>query len=652
MRFFIIGALAFGTGCASQHATQRYAQVANKSANGPAAPQTPGAAPERAAVPSGDCELRLYIEQRPSDGYYGIDDKHLGVSVVERAGAWEDNRKKFVDGVCVKKKDAALELPAGLLVASPDDDEGALGRFCLPAPEAIEAEKDGADKGDDGSGKMGNCDGKSSGPCVGVSTCQWNGRFHSSRPFTFTLVAAKDAKVGDFVELVRIYRNGDLMAAWNRTSDQKNPGEVALGGNALRSGFWAATLPPHLAALDFRVVPRGTEIGDAVDLTVRNDHDLFRRRVTQALLDGALPEGSPARESLDCLKDAVVRAHEEIKKTIRGEGGLPQLKTTCEMSLGLVHGTPLSDKYADVKNHTRDKLIELKNDAEAELEKAQKTLESKLPEAAKKALKEGADKLLAAAKAEVREKVKAELAKEPKTELVDFLERERKALGLNPEINDLNTLYVTFGLLKKDVDSQVTFGLRAVDEARALALELYDEARRVGTDTERQAQLFNAVAESLRSQGDVFEARRDNPVLLVGEQAMPMEYSDHWQGFMLAPWNGVPIRPKQAEADISAAIAIPLIDFFGVRLQWGKSRFAEARAAIGGGYTATTRVNADGTETTKSAFLPNVSLGFGTFKLGLGVVTVKTGPKFNDQIRIIIGADLMKLLTGSNVEVL
>ena len=33
-----------------------------------------------------------------------------------------------------------------------------------------------------------------------VNACAWNGRFHSARPFTVTLVTAPDAKVADFVE--------------------------------------------------------------------------------------------------------------------------------------------------------------------------------------------------------------------------------------------------------------------------------------------------------------------------------------------------------------------------------------------------------------------------------------------------------------------
>ena len=35
------------------------------------------------------------------------------------------------------------------------------------------------------------------------------------------------------------------------------------------------------------------------------------------------------------------------------------------------------------------------------------------------------------------------------------------------------------------------------------------------------------------------------------------------------------------------------------------------------------RVNEDGSKVAKAAFLPNVSLGLGTFKIGVGVVTAR-----------------------------
>mgnify|MGYP001579254369 CR=1 FL=1 len=36
---------------------------------------------------------------------------------------------------------------------------------------------------------------------------------------------------------MRVYRNGDLMAAWNHASDQPTPSTITIDGNPLRTGF-------------------------------------------------------------------------------------------------------------------------------------------------------------------------------------------------------------------------------------------------------------------------------------------------------------------------------------------------------------------------------------------------------------------------------
>lgn len=627
-RVVAIAILACASAAADPKA--RFIETREKLADGPAL-ELPGGLRVMARAdsqPKAACDLRLYAEQAPGEGVYGVDTGHLGVALVE------SRDKGYVDGVCIKRAGEALELPAAMLVASAD--AGAVTRFC----------KDTAKPGRIASAKAGDS--------TPVSVCTWDGTFHSSRPFTFVLVSTAGKAVADFVEFARVYRNGDLMAAWNRSSDQPDLQRISLGGDSLRSGFWAATLPPHRAAMDLRIIPRGTPGPDAVDLLVRDDRDRFRRRIKQALqagFDEALPKDSPARVSLDCLKNAVVHAKDQVLMTVRGQSGVPQLDPNCVMPLGLSAGTPLSDWYTQTKDLTRDRLVELKNDAEEEIEKARGALERTLPAAAKKALDEGAKRLLDHANDNVQAAVARALASQPGSSLVQFLERERVTLGLAPtDVVDLQALYESFGKLVVDVDRQVAFALRSVDEARALALELFEEARGIATNSERQASIFNAVAENLRDQGSVFEARRDNPALLLGEQRITMEYSDPWQTFFLSPWNGVPIRLSDAEADLNAAVAIPLVDFFGVRLQWGKSRFAEARLALGGGFTSTKRIREDGSSVDKAAFLPNLSFGLGTARIAVGLVTVDAGSKFHDQLRFIVGADLLKLATGSNVE--
>jgi hypothetical protein len=662
-RWCLLPIALFQMACATQVSELRFHQTWAKEVAGPpsATKVAVAVAREQTATLSAkeiaqtqaallDCELRLYIEQDHSEGTYGVPDQHLGVAVVERLPnvsqsdapvqpqPTSDAKEPPIpvrDGVCIKRKDRPLELPATVLVTGVD--QGYLERFCVDEERMSTVRISVENK-------------------EPMHACAWNGAFHASKPFSFTLVTAKEEQVADYVELVRVYRNGDLMAAWNRASDQIKKYEVKIEGNPLRSGFWSATIPPHLAAMDLRIVPRGSPVGDAVFLKVRDDNSRFLKRASEALkagADEALPKDSPARKSLNCLKKRILHGKAQVLKVVRGEIPVPQLDDEkCEMPLGLEYGTPLSDAYEKSKHVTREELARLKERTETELEKAQDKLEAKLPEEARKALEEGAKALYDAASEKVREAVAKRLDTPPKLTLVAFLEKEREALGLpETEIKNLNGLYDTFLKLSKDVDAQIASALRSVDEARALALDLYEEARRIGTDTERQAQIFSAMVTNLQTQEDVFEARRDNPPLLAGEQKLAMEYSDTFQTFLLAPWNGVPIRVgSDAEADLNAAVAVPLLDVFGFRVQWAKSRFADFRVAAGIGYTATERVNEDGSEQSKSTFLPNVSVGLGTFKVGFGAVTASAGPKFHDRLRVIVGADLLKLISGSNVE--
>jgi hypothetical protein len=198
------------------------------------------------------------------------------------------------------------------------------------------------------------------------------------------------------------------------------------------------------------------------------------------------------------------------------------------------------------------------------------------------------------------------------------------------------------------VDADIQALLGSTEGARALADRLAEKGREVAASPARQAEIFKAVVESPHaSAGDPFDPRIDNPALLAGEQKLDMRYADQLQFFFLAPWNGVPIRASSTEADVSAAVAVPLLDLAGVRYQWAKSRFADLRWAVGIGYAVT---EVPETNEQQTGALPNTSLGMGTFKIGLGIMTGGGLGNTSERLRIVIGADLFKLITGSNVE--
>jgi len=626
--------LTAGTGCGAGQGTARFAQVQQKTVYGPlasksTAPTPSGAAssaePGDASVQHSDCELRLYIEQAPGQGAFGVEAGALGVAVVERDG------KDWIDGVCIKRVDRQLQLPASMQIAG---DEG-LGRFCRDEPTPNQTIASG-------------------GTRETTSVCQWNGVFHTARPFTFTIVARPDTRIDRYVQFIRVYRNGELMAAWNAGSDTPDASRVVIEGSPLRTGFWAPTQPPHESPIDLRLIPADADLSDVVDLAVRDDKKRFEQRISRALKAGAnemLPIGSPARASLDCLKERLAHAQNQILKVVRGEVQLPNLETGCTMQLDLGDQPALSEAFSKLSDTTHERLARLEREAQATLDKAGDQLERELPPVRAKALADGAQQLLGAHPA-IRSAVELELSKR-NLDVVQFLERAEDAGFEGTNLAALRALYADFKALVHDVDAQVRLALRTVDEARMLSVTLFQEARSVGTDSNRQAQIFDAVVRSLEEEPSTFEARRDNPPLLTGEQKVAMEYSDRWQGFMFAPWNGVPIQvTDEAVADLNASVAVPLLDVGGVRLQWGSTRFSEARLSLGFGYTSTEVEGENGEQTNTAAFLPFISLGLGTFRVGFGIAATSAISEFKERYRAIVGVDLFKLISGSNVEVL
>jgi hypothetical protein len=282
----------------------------------------------------------------------------------------------------------------------------------------------------------------------------------------------------------------------------------------------------------------------------------------------------------------------------------------------------------------------------AHLDRTREDLERKLPDFKRKQVEAAVEALAKAAEPEVRTKISNWLSTHP-NDLVALLENEISAGGTPGQIRTLTDLKTGVIALTADIDAQIRLVMRSFDEGIAFATTLYSEAASIGSDMNRQAHIFNAVVQSLHDQDDVFEPRRENPPLLAGEQRVPMEYSDHVQTFALSPWNGVPIHTDASGADFNAAVAIPLLDLAGLRVQWSKSRFADLRFAVGGGYTQT---EVDGVR--KSAFLPNASLGFATLKVGFGLAVGQSEDDFSRRWRVIVGADLYKLITGANVEAL
>lgn len=572
---------------------------------------------------SSQCELRLFAEQLPSAKSQGIADHALGTMFVERL----PTGSQVVPGVCIKRSGQALELPSTILIARDAAGGPALKRFCRDTQRQFTIVPPIAAPGSEQ---------------VRVNACTWDGTFHSTRPFTFTLLTAADARVADYVEAFRIYRNGDLMAAWNYVSDQPAPHKVVISGTMLTTGPLAASQPPHLAAMDLRIIPREVGIAHAVDMEARSDRARFQAKLTTAFSSAGRTLLTPAeQQSFDCLREQLIAASHTIMADVTEQPALRPLPTGCTPLIAAGGGAPLSAAYRDAKHQSPQKLRSLRDGAMMQIAQHRANLTAAIPANAQPLLTTIYVGLMATVPAADQAAVSACISQfgMPGSDIKCFNElRSRQGIG-----NKLDTLIQTAQV----IDQNITVALQTADEATLLATAIYERGREALESPRKQAQIFNAFAQSLATQPDVFEPRRDNPPLIASEQRLEMQYADSVQGFVLAPWHGVPLHVnRDFGTDFSAATAVPMLDVAGLRFQWARSRFADFRMAFGVGYIETTDENDDD----QAAALPHVSLGLGTFKLGGGLAIGKDLGDAGDRLRLLVGADLFKLISGSNVE--
>jgi hypothetical protein len=586
-----------------------------------------------------DCELRLFAEQLPTANSQGIADGAMGSFIVERVvdSTGVAGPPTAISGVCIKHAGQALKLPSAILIATDPKGPSLSPRFCAREPDDYALIPPAGTQ----------IDKQVPNSAVKIQACTWDGTFHSTRPFTFTLATQPGFAVGDYVEAFRVYRNGDLMAAWNYASDSPQPDRVVIDGRLMKTGAFAATYPPHLASMDLRVVPRNKGVTHVVDLETRDDSARFQARLGTAVRAAGnvvLPPGSPERASLDCLASQFESAKQTIMSVV---DQVPTLPASCAPLIKAGGAAPLSTAYRDVKNQSQAQLEGLQAKADATIVAYRAAVLATFPPAVGRVLRDVysgiASNLPPAQKAAADAIILACIGRAGTTS--SDAECLRQLYGLPGVASVIDPLMQTAIVLDQDM----TTLLQTVDEARLLAERLRDRGKEILNNPDTQGEVFKAFTASLQTQADPFEPRKENPPLIPSEQRIEMQYSDAVQGFLLAPWNAVPLRLKnEVEADFNAAVAVPMLDAGGVRIQWGRSRFAEVRGAVGIGFIQTEEA---GTNTKRGTWLPHASLGVGTFKVGLGyAVNEHIGDRGVERLRLLVGADLFKLISGANVE--
>lgn len=194
-----------------------------------------------------------------------------------------------------------------------------------------------------------------------------------------------------------------------------------------------------------------------------------------------------------------------------------------------------------------------------------------------------------------------------------------------------------------------------LEQLHALRRSLADRIRAAVHQSggrEAQLELYASLVREIGERSEALDARSPNPPIMPGESAIAMRYGDNLQGFFLAAWNGVPMRLRdQVGFDFKATIAIPILDIGGIRLQWGRSRLSEFRLAGGAMVFQEENFATDRKSDSVLRVAPQISISVGTFRVGVAWVANQSDP-FVDRLRLLLGVDLVKLITGTNFEAL
>jgi hypothetical protein len=450
-------------------------------------------------------------------------------------------------------------------------------------------------------------------------SCHWNLTFRHAYPLSFAIFT-EDPKeqLASYLQMVRVFRNGTL--AFRRMVDPHAGGSLIVPGQELK-----ATLLPYDAPIDLRLVAVGVDVPPEVTL----EEVAKRRRPLEERLEVARNafNSSTLGRSLSSSRqqvDALVKVAEEASLAARCLAPTHTADPTC------------ASAPADLKalsDNLHASLVSTDAKAAEQRSVAQKAVLEKT--------------------SELEQKLRTALFVAKAASTAELVQNSAADATIQQWLATLDALAQT--------SSELVNGTAVlVDGLRSTAATVRDK--------QAMYELYNHMAACLASQS-VFEARNENPALVSGELGLPMKYSDYLQTFVLAPWNGLPTRPtEKLAADLNASIAIPIIDAVGVRYQFGRSRFADFRVAAGFTVFAeeveqetkpstTDPSNPPGEQSeTVDAFhfAPQVNLSLGTLHLGAAYIATPGGDidEGVDRLRLLIGADLVKLLTGRDLEAL
>jgi hypothetical protein len=509
-------------------------------------------------------------------------------------------------GVCIKKTGAPFAFPSPIYLEGTENgptdtqfngmclDEKEIGNTALPTP-APAAEAKAA-------------------PSVETHACAWSHLYRDSHPLTFK-IRTNGESLSHFAHVIRVFRNGKLVFSWKDDN--------VLASLAIPGAIIAANLMPYGAPMDLRIIPAGSPDDPSVDTHVTQTVDplISRLEIVKGVLLG--PKGpTPAlMPEIACVSwmvsKAQAAAYQILGKTAPSEPG-PQPDNCNPPKDG--QAASLHDQIvAAVKGGTQA--------ANQDIDSAITAL--------------GAE--FGASIATEAEKAKASLIK------------KGEAHGLPNGLTVSKTV--------EQINELAGQGAQIFDSVSASVRGILADVKQLTKDRDEQAREFAAVTDALAENGSVFEPFTKNPALVDGETSLDMHYGDRFQIFFLAPWNGLSIRvTRNVGTSLGLENAIPILDLTGFRYQWGTGRSQSFRMGWGFMYfkdeatvmpLATTPVGT--TMTTESVFNVATESSVSWFGFNAGVGYVLNDRDFGgfwarDRIRVIVGADLLKLFGNKSAE--
>lgn len=480
--------------------------------------------------------------------------------------------------------------------------------------------------------------------------CEWNNVFHNYYPFDIhistkeppaTGTASKRRQISDYIQLIRVYRNGTLAYVWNGPANDDRGAELVIPGN----GLTAARLP-HRSDFDLRIIPHGVEVDESVLAERATAHssrwqsELSRLKtatITTLIAENKqLEQINAIHKNMVCIIEHT-KALVAVASALSGDIQYSDTKLSKEAKNACGDISSLKELYSEKDKHIpmNELFSQLKTGKIKSIDDLNTLIKdsvSQLSKLSQSQMKDYIDNL----KMEMIHKINAStIASEKKVQLI-------------LEIENLVSVYSGVANM--------------LPQIRQLAETIRKDAVRIASDPAEQARLFAKFADSLEDQSSLFEARGRNPKYLSGEKILRMEYGDPHQFFFMAPWNMISLRwGDNPGTSLGVENLVPAIDLVGYRYQWGRSRFADLRIALGGVFIKDRLPAPDPSQPGQLAdkdfynFSAELNIGLGGFKIGAGYIVTDNLPSepmwSANRIRILLGADLVKLISGQNAEI-